>query len=128
MFGKGSKLYSIFAMKCPRCHEGDVFETQNPYKKMTAVKETCSHCGLRYEKEMGFFYGAMYVSYMLNIALFVTSVVAYFILLDQYISGTTLMIIYVSLTAILMPVYYRLSRTIWLNFFNSYDPEKRGAK
>lgn len=115
-------------MKCPRCHEGNVFETRNPYKKMTAVKETCSHCGLRYEKEMGFFYGAMYVSYMLNIALFVTSVVAYFILLDQYISGTTLMIIYVSLTVILMPIYYRLSRTIWLNFFNSYDPEKRGAK
>ncbi len=128
MFGKGSRLYSIFAMKCPRCHEGDVFETHNPYKKMTAIKETCSHCGLRYEKEMGFFYGAMYVSYMLNIALFVTSVVAYFILLDQYISGTLLMIIYVSLTVVLMPVYYRLSRTIWLNFFNSYAPEKRGTK
>lgn len=128
MFGKSSRLYSIFAMKCPRCHEGDVFETRNPYKKMTAVKETCSHCGLRYEKEMGFFFGAMYVSYMLNIALFVTTIVAYFVLLDQYISGTLLMIIYVLLTAILMPVYYRLSRTIWLNFFNSYDPEKRGAK
>ncbi len=128
MFGKGSRLYSIFAMKCPRCHEGDVFETHNPYKKMTAIKETCSHCGLRYEKEMGFFYGAMYVSYMLNIALFVTSVVAYFILLDQYISGTLLMVIYVSLTVVLMPVYYRLSRTIWLNFFNSYAPEKRGTK
>ncbi|GGD60131.1 hypothetical protein GCM10011514_25110 [Emticicia aquatilis] len=128
MFGKGSRLYSIFAMKCPRCHEGDVFETHNPYQKMTAIKETCPHCGLRYEKEMGFFYGAMYVSYMLNIALFVTSVVAYFILLDQYISGTLLMVIYVSLTVILMPVYYRLSRTIWLNFFNSYAPEKRGTK
>lgn len=84
MFGKGSKLYSIFAMKCPRCHEGDVFETRNPYKKMTALKETCPHCGLRYEKEMGFFFGAMYVSYMLNIALFVTTIVAYFVLLDQY--------------------------------------------
>jgi len=65
---------------------------------------------------------------MLNIALFVTTIVAYFVLLDQYISGTLLMIIYVSLTAILMPIYYRLSRTIWLNFFNSYAPEKRGTK
>ncbi|WP_305953148.1 DUF983 domain-containing protein [Emticicia oligotrophica] len=95
---------------------------------MSAIHETCSHCGLRYEKEMGFFYGAMYVSYMLNIALFVTSIVAYFLLLDQYISGTLLMSIYIAITVILVPVYYRLSRTIWLNFFNSYAPEKRGVK
>jgi uncharacterized protein (DUF983 family) len=128
MFGKGSRIYSILGMKCPRCHEGDVFETKNPYKQMSAIHKTCSHCGLRYEKEMGFFFGAMYVSYMLNIALFVTCIVAYFILLDQYISGTLLMIIYVSLTVILMPVYYRLSRTIWLNFFNKYEPDKRGTK
>lgn len=128
MFGKGSKLYSIFAMKCPRCHEGDVFETRNPYKKMSAIHTNCSHCGLRYEKEMGFFFGAMYVSYMLNIALFVTAVVAYFVLLDQYLEGWALMTIYVIITALLVPVYYRLSRTIWLNFFDSYHPEKRGAK
>lgn len=128
MFGKGSRIYSILAMKCPRCHEGDIFETKNPYNKMSAIHKNCPHCELRYEKEMGFFFGAMYVSYMLNIALFVTCIVAYFVLLDQYISGTLLMIIYVLLTIVLMPVYYRLSRTIWLNFFNSYEPEKRGTK
>jgi uncharacterized protein (DUF983 family) len=128
MFGKGSRIYSILGMKCPRCHEGDIFETKNPYKKMSAIHKNCPHCELRYEKEMGFFFGAMYVSYMLNIALFVTCIVAYFVLLDQYISGTLLMIIYVLLTIILMPVYYRLSRTIWMNFFNSYEPEKRGTK
>jgi uncharacterized protein (DUF983 family) len=128
MFGKGSRIYSILAMKCPRCHEGDMFETKNPYKKMSAINKTCPHCGLRYEREMGFFFGAMYVSYMLNIALFVTCIVAYFVLLDQYIEGWLLMTIYVSLTVILIPVYYRLSRTIWINFFISYDPDKRGTK
>lgn len=77
---------------------------------------------------MGFFFGAMYVSYMLNIALFVTCIVAYFVVLDQYIEGWLLMTIYVSITVILIPVYYRLSRTIWLNFFQSYDPDERGTK
>ncbi|MFN3489000.1 MAG: DUF983 domain-containing protein [Emticicia sp.] len=95
---------------------------------MSAIHTNCSHCGLRYEKEMGFFFGAMYVSYMLNIALFVTAVVAYFVLLDQYLEGWALMTIYVLITALLVPVYYRLSRTIWLNFFDSYHPEKQGAK
>ena len=128
MFGKGSRLFSIVAMKCPKCHEGDVFETRNPYKKMSAIHKTCPYCGLRYEKGMGFFFGSMYVSYMLNIALFVTCIVAYFVVLDQYIEGWLLMTIYVSITVILIPVYYRLSRTIWLNFFQSYAPDKRGTK
>jgi Ca2+/Na+ antiporter len=65
---------------------------------------------------------------MLNIALFVTCIVAYFVLLDQYIEGWLLMTIYVSLTVILIPVYYRLSRMIWINFFESYHPEKRGTR
>lgn len=128
MFRKGSKIYSILAMKCPRCHEGDMFETTNPYKKMSAIHKTYPNCGLRFEREMGFFFGAMYVSYMLNIALFVTCIVAYFVLLDQYIEGWLLMTIYIALTVILIPVYYRLSRTIWINFFIGYEPEKHGAK
>lgn len=127
MFTKGSRLYSIFNQKCPRCHEGNVFENKNPFKKMTAVHSNCSHCGLRYEKEPGFFFGAMYVTYMFNIAFFVTCIVAYFVLLDQYISGLFLMIFYVVMTVILTPIYYRLSRMIWLNFFQSYEPEKQGS-
>jgi uncharacterized protein (DUF983 family) len=127
MFTKGSRLYSIFNQQCPRCHEGDVFVNKNPFKKMSAIHSNCSHCGLRYEKEPGFFFGAMYVSYMFNIALFVTCVVAYFVLLDQYISGWFLMAFYVVMTVILTPIYYRLSRMIWLNFFQSYEPEKQGS-
>lgn len=128
MLGKGSKLYSIFRMKCPRCHEGDLFKTSNPYVKTNEMHENCPHCGLRYEKETGYFFGAMYVSYMLNIAVFVTFIVAYFVLLDQYISGTVLMVAYVGLTLILNPIYSRLSRVIWLNFWQNYEPEKRGTR
>ncbi|MCU0324227.1 MAG: DUF983 domain-containing protein [Spirosomaceae bacterium] len=128
MLGKGSRLYSIFGMKCPRCHEGDLFKTSNPYVKTNEMHETCPHCGLRYERETGYFFGAMYVSYMLNIAVFVTFLIAYFLLLDQYISGAVLMGIYIGLTLVLNPIYSRLSRAIWLNFWQGYEPEKRGTR
>lgn len=128
MFGKGSKLYSIFKQKCPRCHEGDLFITKNPYIKTDEMYKTCSNCGLRYERETGYFFGAMYVSYMLNIALFVTFVVGYFLFLDDWLDWKILIITYVGITLILSPIYTRLSRTIWLNFWQNYDPEKRGTR
>jgi hypothetical protein len=38
------------------------------------MHEKCSHCGLIYQIEPSFFYGAMYVSYGLNVA---TGIVAF---------------------------------------------------
>ena len=66
-------LVNILQTKCPRCHKGDLFESKNPYHfgKMTVSKTHCSSCGLKYEIEPGFFFGAMYISYALNVALFV---------------------------------------------------------
>ena len=77
MFGKGSRLYSVFRMKCPRCHEGDFF-ISHPYnlKKAGDIHENCPNCGLKYSKEPGFYYGAMYVSYALGVGLFVALWVA----------------------------------------------------
>ena len=73
VFGKGSKLYSIFKMKCPRCQEGDFFISK-PYdlKRAGDTHERCPQCNLKYSKEPGFYFGAMFVSYGLGVALFVT--------------------------------------------------------
>ena len=74
MFKKGSKIYSIFNNKCPRCNEGDFFKysfTFNP-KKITTLHENCSKCNLKYMMEPSFFFGAMYISYAIAVALFVS--------------------------------------------------------
>ncbi len=123
---KGSKLYSIFNFKCPRCHQGDVFESKNPYNlsKMFDMHEHCSHCGLRYMIEPAFFYGAMYVSYALTVAIGVATFVLIHLFFDPgvwEVIGT--------LAAVLVlgsPMVLRLSRIIWMNTFIKYDPEKRG--
>lgn len=124
---KGSKLYSIFRYKCPRCHEGEVFVSKNPYNlsKMFELHEHCDHCGIRYEFEPGFFYGAMYVSYALTVALGVAT----YILTEMLFDPTVLQVI-VALVGVLIigsPLVLRLSRIIWMNFFIKYEPEKRGA-
>jgi uncharacterized protein (DUF983 family) len=124
MFKKGSKLYSIFKFKCPRCHEGDLFESHAyNIKKFQGMPEKCSHCGLRYMSEPSFFDGSMYVSYALQVALIITVFVALNILgLAELWIILTLSI---SLSVILIPVTFRLSRSAYINIFVKYDPEKR---
>ena len=128
IFGKGSKLYSIFRFKCPRCHQGEVFQSNNPYnlKRMFQMKETCDHCGFRFEFEPGFFYGAMYVSYGYTVAIFV----AIYVLMNLFFEpGIWEVVLALSLILVLgSPLIFRLSRITYLNLFVKYDPDKRGAK
>ncbi len=126
LIGKGSKLYSIFRMKCPRCQEGDFF-VSHPYDLKNAgnTHEHCSNCGLKYERELGFFQGAMYVSYALGVALFVTLWVSFNLWFPQMSTGMQVTIVAVS-SVVLTPYMYALSKIIWINLFIGYQtPEER---
>ena len=72
---KGSKLYSILFNKCPKCHIGSFWATNNPVKNMffstKNTCQTCENCYLSYELEIGFWYGSMYVSYAISVAVMV---------------------------------------------------------
>ncbi len=119
MFKKGSKLYSIFKNKCPRCQEGDFFVSKNAYsvKQPLKIHETCSHCKLKYMIEPSFFYGAMYVSYALTVAISVIT----FVILNFF--GLSLLPIFIAIIAVLVlftPLTLRLSRLIYINIFVHY--------
>lgn len=126
---KKTRLYSIFNFKCPRCHKGDFLESRHVYnlKKAGNIKERCSHCNLKYSPEPGFYYGAMYVSYALGIALFVSIWVATFVLYPSYSSELLLGLIIGSMI-LLGPYLYALSKIIWANFFFHYEEEYLNAK
>lgn len=118
-------IYSTATNTCARCHKGKVFKTKNPYDLKNALNmyESCSHCGLVYEKEPGFFYGALYVSYALMSGTFITWFVGD--LLWFHLS-TVQLIVAVSLTLLFFfPIAFRWSRLIWLNFFIKYDRDRK---
>lgn len=123
LVGKGSKLYSIFKMKCPQCQEGEFF-VSHPYdlKKAGDLHENCSKCGLKYSKEPGFYYGAMYVNYALGVALFVTLWVSFNLFFPDVGVGWQIGLI-IFFTVILTPYMYALSKIIWANFFIKYDKD-----
>jgi uncharacterized protein (DUF983 family) len=124
MLKKGTKLYSILTGTCPRCHENSMYLKKNPYLVSTLFEmhKTCASCGLKYKMEPSFFYGAMYVSYAVCIAIAVTTFsISYFF----FNSGLLAAFISIVITLVLFfPIIIRLSRNIWINLFVKYDTSK----
>jgi uncharacterized protein (DUF983 family) len=120
MISKGNKIYSVLHSKCPKCNEGDVFESKNPYnlKEFASMYANCSVCAQSTQPEPGFYYGAMYVSYALTVGLGI--VVGGLMLFFDYTPMATIAVLSV-LLVVLAPVSFRLSRMIWFNMFYHYD-------
>lgn len=126
MLKKGSKLNSILTGSCPKCQEESMYEDKNPYhlSKLYDMHETCSHCGLQYQIEPSFFYGAMYVSYGLTVAIGVAAFIITKVFLGLSLVEAFIAIIIALI--VLTPVTARLSRNIYINIFVHYD--KNAAK
>lgn len=120
MLKKGSKLYSILTGTCPKCHQESMYQDKNPFhlSKLLTMNEKCKHCGFRYQIEPSFFYGAMYVSYGLNVAL---GIIAFIITFQFSKSMITAFIVIIATLLVCFPFVMRLSRNIYINMFISYD-------
>lgn len=127
MFTKGSKLYSILTGTCPKCQKESMYEDKNPLHltKVLKMNDHCSHCGLKYLIEPSFFYGAMYVSYGLNVAVGIAAFIVSFVFFQTTIEQSFIAIVIALI--ILFPFVLRLSRNLYINMFISYDP-KAGQK
>jgi uncharacterized protein (DUF983 family) len=121
-------LWSVFTNRCPRCREGKLFVKDSAYSKNSVqMHDRCPNCGQLTEIEVGFYYGTGYVSYALSIALLVATFVAWKVLIGVSFSIDDNRIFYwmgcaFTLLFGLQPMLMRLSRTLWLSWFVSYDP------
>ncbi|MCB0495348.1 MAG: DUF983 domain-containing protein [Cyclobacteriaceae bacterium] len=111
--------------KCPRCRQGDMFQ----YKwwqvtKFLKFNKECSACNFRFEREPGFFDGAMYVSYAMSVAMTLTSwFVLYFIVGDPPFKVYIITIIILNI--VLLPFLFRYSRVIFIYAFGGIKYEKQ---
>ncbi|MFJ1329195.1 DUF983 domain-containing protein [Capnocytophaga canimorsus] len=125
MFSKGSKLYSILTGTCPKCQNESMYVSKNTYKMSETLKmhEKCSHCGLKYKIEPSFFYGAMYVSYGVGVAVAVAAFIISYVFLNAGLKISFITI--VAALVVFMPLIMRVSRNIWINIFISYEKEEQ---
>lgn len=120
---KSTRAYSVIFNRCPRCHQGSFFKYSNPFRfpGFSEMNDKCSVCGEDFIREGGFYYGAMYASYAITVALGV----AEFIILKTIFGFTEYVFLAVfTLSAlVLWPLIYRMARLLWLNLFVSYKKE-----
>ena len=121
MLKKGSKLNSILTGTCPRCQNESMYLDKNPLhlSKILQMNKKCSHCGLKYQIEPSFFYGAMYVSYGLNVALSIATFIVSYVIFKSSIK-VSFISIFIS-NVVLFPFVLRWARNIYINMFVSFD-------
>lgn len=101
------RVFAILAQRCPVCLQGPMF------RSTFTMNETCTVCSHRFMREPGFFQGAMYVSYLLALVVFVAlSLSANYFLTPRWGVAVALGIA-VALQMLLVPRMYRLARVIW---------------
>lgn len=120
-----SVLSSILGMRCPRCRTGKLFVKKNPYDLRNTLKmpeEGCPHCRQDYRIEPGFYFGATYVSYGLNIALLFA--VGISISVFSTLSFWNFTLTWIGMAVLLTPFMARLARAIWIHAFVKYMSEE----
>ena len=83
------------------------------------MRGECSFCRLKFEREQGFFVGAIYVNYAVTVLIAMPG----FLLLDRYGLALTQQLIIRGVFVIAFPLlFFRHSRSLWLAVAHLLDP------
>lgn len=104
-----SRWKGLFRQRCPRCLQGRIF--QNLFE----THKKCPQCGLSFEREQGYFLGAMYFSYALSIGI-MGAMIGIGVLLFPDASLNLIITVCGVLFLPLVPIAFRYSRVIWIYF------------
>lgn len=120
-----SKFQAITQCKCPKCRKGNVF--QYPWARLNKFSEMhkcCPVCGVRFEVEPGFFFGAMYISYAFSVATFIICGLATYLLGNNPEVWVYVMVVIV-VVLLTFPSSFRYSRILMLHLFSGigYEPD-----
>ena len=112
-----NKFMAMSKGLCPRCREGKMFKYPlSKISKFSEMNENCPVCGLKFEVEPGFWYGAMFVSYANTILLLVVLGVGMFYLLNDPSTLSYILVITV-VSLLFVPFNFRISRSVFLHLF-----------
>jgi uncharacterized protein (DUF983 family) len=104
-----TRFLALLRQRCPHCCEGRVFRTA------TRMNPTCPVCGLLFEREEGYFLGAMYISYGMSAIILITATLLASLVLPTWDMGWLALLVS-ALYVPFVPLVFRYSRVIWIYF------------
>ncbi|GIV69984.1 MAG: hypothetical protein KatS3mg048_2846 [Caldilinea sp.] len=107
------RLWALLLQRCPVCLQGEVFTS------LFGMHTYCPRCGVKYERETGYFLNAMFIGYAGGFLILVPTAL-FFAWLNVSIPVFSLAIILE--TALLTPLLFRYARLIWMHIDQMLDP------
>jgi uncharacterized protein (DUF983 family) len=110
----------ILRQLCPRCHTAKIF--RRSIFLFPAMHERCPACGLKFEREEGYFLGAMYIAY--GLALVTIAIFGLLLWRLAHWSFQTTVIVAVLLFLPFAPVLTIMARVLWIYLDQTLDPDR----
>ena len=111
----GQALARGVRLRCPRCGRGPLF--RGPFRMLY----NCAECHLRFEREQGYFVGAIYLNYAATVAVTMTG----YFLLHRY-AGLSLraqLALWGTFCVVFPLWWFRYSKSLWLALDHYLDPQ-----
>jgi uncharacterized protein (DUF983 family) len=100
-----ASIISFLSNKCPQCHEGPI------YGSFIKMNKNCTSCGYVYEREPGYFTGAMFLDTIFLPVSAIPTVLLFAYKEEIYLGG----VVAVGQIIFLSPFVFRYSRIIWIH-------------
>jgi uncharacterized protein (DUF983 family) len=115
-----STVSAILHQMCPKCRAARIFG-KSIFRGFPRMQERCPNCGLKFEREQGYFLGAMYISYGLALL----TIVGFALLLWAWTSWSLQKIVVCAILLFLplAPGLALFSRVLWIYLDRAIDPE-----
>jgi uncharacterized protein (DUF983 family) len=111
-----------FTRRCPRCGSGGLF------RHYLSMVPDCPRCGLHFEREQGYWAGALAINIMSVGALFAVSFLVAMVLTVPDVPIPLLLAIFVPMMLIGPIVWYPFSKTIWVAVDRAFLQQLDGAQ
>ena len=108
-------LRGILTLRCPRCRRGRLFNG------LISMPERCPECGMYYEREHGYYAGAMAISYGLAVTLI--AILFFGLLWLTHWSLEWVLLASGVAFVPLAPFCLRYSRALWIHLDRRIDPD-----
>jgi uncharacterized protein (DUF983 family) len=119
---KLSTLSDILHQRCPRCRRGSIFR-YSIFRGFPRMHERCPVCDLKFEREPGYFLGAMYVSYGLALVIIALIAALLWSVTAWWITKDTIWAVVLFLP--LAPTITLFARVLWIYLDQAIDPDRR---
>lgn len=119
---KGTKLYSVLKLKCPRCQVGNLFTNRGlfVFSGILDMPDNCPHCKQDFKLEPGFYTASLWISYPIILIIYIPLIILGYSLdsVSRFYKVIYPLIILLSL--MLQIPLMRIARAILLNMTIDY--------